>query len=104
MSAYGIDFGTTNSVQLEASAERLRTELRRTRLFGVPFASMHVREAEETLTDTLHVVQLAVAGPLLLMIVGFGAAALGLRFRVYSAATVYQWTSSSGIESFDWNT
>ena len=56
--------------------------------FGVPFASMHVREAEETLTDTLHVVQLAVAGPLLLMIVGFGAVALGLRFRVYSAATV----------------
>jgi Protein of unknown function (DUF998) len=31
--------------------------------FGVPFMSMHVREAEETLTDTLHVAQLAVAGP-----------------------------------------
>lgn len=56
--------------------------------FGVPFAAMHVREAEETLTDTLHVVQLAVAGPLLLVIVGFGAAALGWRFRVYSAVTV----------------
>ena len=56
--------------------------------FGVPFASMHVREAEETLTDTLHVVQLAVAGPLLLVIVGFGAAAFGWRFRLYSSATV----------------
>lgn len=56
--------------------------------FGVPFFSMHVREAEETLTDTLHVAQLAVAGPLILGIIGFGAAAFGLRFRLYSAATV----------------
>lgn len=56
--------------------------------FGVPFASMHVREAEETLTDTLHVLQLAVAGPLLLVIIGFGAAAFGWRFRIYSAITV----------------
>jgi hypothetical protein len=56
--------------------------------FGVPFFAMHVREAEETLTDTLHVAQLAIAGPLLLVIIGFGAAALGWRFRLYSAATV----------------
>lgn len=56
--------------------------------FGVPFFAMHVREAEETLTDTLHVAQLAVAGPLLLGVIGFGAAAFGWRFRLYSAATV----------------
>jgi len=56
--------------------------------FGVPFFAMHVREAEETLTDTLHVAQLAVAGPLILVIIGFGAAAFGWRFRLYSAATV----------------
>ena len=49
---------------------------------------MHVREAGETLTDTLHVAQLAVAGPLLLVIIGFGAAAFGWRFRLYSGATV----------------
>ena len=49
---------------------------------------LHVRGAEESLTDTLHVAQLAVAGPLLLVIIGFGAAALGWRFRFYSAATV----------------
>lgn len=48
---------------------------------------MHVREAEETLTDTLHVAQFAVVGPLLLVIIGFGAAALGWRFRLYTAAT-----------------
>ena len=56
--------------------------------FGVPFMSMHVREAEETLTDTLHVAQLAIAAPLLLVIIGSGAAAFGWRFRLYSAATV----------------
>jgi hypothetical protein len=55
---------------------------------GVPFFPMHVREAEETLTDTLHVAQLAIAGPLLLVIIGFGAAAFGWRFRLYSGATV----------------
>jgi hypothetical protein len=56
--------------------------------FGVPFFAMHVREADETLTDTLHVAQLAVAGPLLLIFIGFGAAAFGMWFRLYSAATV----------------
>ena len=56
--------------------------------FGVPFFAMHVREAEETLTDTLHLAQLAIAGPLILVIIGFGAAAFGWRFRLYSAATV----------------
>ncbi len=57
--------------------------------FGVPFMPMHVRGAEKTLTDTLHVAQLAIAGPLLLVITGFGAAAFGWRFRLYSAATVF---------------
>jgi hypothetical protein len=56
--------------------------------FGLLFFAMHVREAEETLTDALHVAQLAVAGPLLLVIIGFGAATFGWRFRLYSAATV----------------
>lgn len=56
--------------------------------FGVSFFAMHVREAEETLTDTLHVAQLAVAGPLLLVIIGLGAATFGRRFRLYSAVTV----------------
>ena len=55
---------------------------------GAVFRPMHVREADETLTDALHVGQLAVAGPLLLVIIGFGAAAFGWRFRLYSAATV----------------
>lgn len=75
--------------------------------FGVPFFAMHVREAEETLTDTLHVAQLGVAGPLLLMIIGFGAAAFGWRFRLYSAATVLlmlafgAWSGTYGADVAD---
>jgi hypothetical protein len=75
--------------------------------FGVPFFAMHVREAEETLTDTLHVAQLAVAWPLLLVIIGFGAAAYGWRFRFYSAATVLvmlafgAWAGTYGVDLAD---
>lgn len=75
--------------------------------FGVPFVSLHVREAEETLTDTLHVAQLAIAGPLLLVIMGFGAAAFGWRFRLYSAATVLvtlafgAWSGTYGADIAD---
>lgn len=75
--------------------------------FGVPFMPLHVREAEESLTDTLHVARLAVAGPLLLTIVGFGAAAFGWRFRLYSAATVLvtlvfgAWSGTYGADIAD---
>jgi hypothetical protein len=75
--------------------------------FGVPFMSMHVREAEETLTDTLHLAQLAVAGPLLLVVIGFGAAAFGWWFRLYSAATVLvtlafgAWSGTYGADIAD---
>ena len=41
-----------------------------------------------TLTDTLHLVWAAMTGVFFLLIVGFGAAALGKRFRVYSIATM----------------
>ena len=49
---------------------------------------MHVRGAEQTLTDTLHVAELALAGPLMLATIGFAAAAFGRGFRTYSAVTV----------------
>lgn len=76
-------------------------------LWAVPFASMHVREAEESLTDTLHLVGGAIAGPLFLVIVGFGASALGKRFRSYSIATILvmfvfvAWTGMDGRDMAD---
>ena len=41
-----------------------------------------------TLTDTLHLVWAAITGVFFMLIVGFGAAALGKRFRVYSIVTM----------------
>jgi hypothetical membrane protein len=41
-----------------------------------------------TLTDTLHLVWVAITGIFFVLIVGFGATALGKRFRVYSIATM----------------
>jgi hypothetical protein len=49
---------------------------------------MHLRGAEVTLTDTLHVVWTAVTGLLMMLAVGFAAAALDKRFRLYSIATL----------------
>ena len=49
---------------------------------------MHLRGAEVTLTDTLHIVWTAVTGLLMMLAVGFAAAALGKRFRLYSIATL----------------
>jgi hypothetical protein len=41
-----------------------------------------------SLTDTLHLVWAAITGVFFMLIVGFGAAALGKRFRIYSIATM----------------
>ena len=53
-----------------------------------PFAPMHLRGAEFGLTDTMHIVLSVVTCVLYMLALGFGAAALGKRFRLYSLATV----------------
>ena len=57
-----------------------------------PFAPMHLREVLAagggTLSDTLHLVFTFVTVALMLLAMGFGAAALGPRFRLYSIATI----------------
>jgi len=62
-------------------------------LYGVidlawPFAPMHLRGTEFTLTDTLHIVLAMVTVLIMFVAIGFGAAAFGKRFRVYSIATM----------------
>lgn len=57
-------------------------------LWAVPFASMHVRGAERSLTDTMHLVEGAIAVLLLVVAIGFGASAFGKRYRLYSIATI----------------
>ncbi len=44
-----------------------------------PFAPMHLRGAELTLTDTMHIVLAMVTVLLMLLAIGFGAAAFGKR-------------------------
>ena len=57
-----------------------------------PFAPMHLREAlaagGSTLSDTMHIVLGSVTVLLMLLAIGFGAAAFGKRFRVYSIASI----------------
>jgi len=61
-------------------------------VFGQFWPPMHQRvvlaAGGGTLTDTLHLVWAAITGVFFMLIVGFGAAALGKRFRVYSIATI----------------
>ena len=60
--------------------------------FGYFWPPMHQRTVLAagggTLTDTLHLVWTMVTGLFFMFIVGFGAAALGKRFRFYSIATM----------------
>ena len=58
----------------------------------VPWPPMHLREVLAvgggTLTDTLHIVWSMAAVLLMLLAIGFGSAAFGKRFRLYSIATL----------------
>jgi hypothetical protein len=51
-------------------------------------APMHMRGTQFTGTDTMHIAFAASAIALMLGFIGFGAAAFGRRFRIYSAVTV----------------
>jgi len=54
-----------------------------------PFlAPMHLRGAERTLTDTMHIVLASVDVLFILLIIGFGAFAFGKAFRLYSIGTI----------------
>jgi len=59
---------------------------------GWPLAPMHLREvlatSGSTLSDTMHIVFAMVTVLLMLLAIGFGAAALEKRFRLYSLATM----------------
>jgi len=61
-------------------------------VFGVFWPPMHQRTVLAagggTLTDTLHIVWTIVTGVLFMLAMGFGAAAFGRRFRIYSVVTM----------------
>lgn len=57
-----------------------------------PFAPMHRREVlaagGETLSDTMHIAIAVATVVLMMLMVGFGAAALGKRFRIFSIVSM----------------
>lgn len=53
-----------------------------------PLAPMHLRGTEFTLTDTMHIIFSMVTVFLMMLAIGFGAAAFGRPFRLYSVATL----------------
>ena len=73
-----------------------------------PFAPMHQREViaagGATLSDTMHIVFSIVTVFLMLLAIGFGATALGKKFRLYSIITIVilltlgPWTGMEGVK------
>ena len=57
-------------------------------VIGIFWPPMHLRGAESTLTDALHIVFAVVTVLLFMLEIGFGAAAFGKRFRLYSIGTM----------------
>jgi hypothetical protein len=53
-----------------------------------PLAPMHLRGAGFSFTDTMHIVFAMATVLLMLLAIGFSAAAFGKRFRIYSIATI----------------
>ena len=70
-----------------------------------PWPPMHQREVlaagGATLTDTLHIVWSMVTVLLMLLAMGFGAAALGKRFRLYSVATMVVLVAFGALTGLD---
>ena len=57
-------------------------------VIGIFWPPMHLRGSEFTLTDTLHIVFAIVTVLIVMLEIGFGAAAFGKRFRLYSIGTM----------------
>ena len=62
-------------------------------------APMHMRGTTFTDTDTLHLVFAVSAVVLIVAIIGFGAAAMGTRFRVFSGIVVLLILAAGGVVS-----
>jgi hypothetical protein len=72
-----------------------------TGVIGPWWPPMHLRGEGFTLTDTLHIAFTMVWGVLALSTIGFSAAALGRRFRIYSIATIGVMFVFGGLAGLD---
>jgi hypothetical protein len=73
-------------------------------VIGVAWPPMHLRETLAagggSLTDTMHIVFAMVTVLLMTLAIGFGAAAFGSRFRLYSITTVVTLIAFGALTSF----
>jgi hypothetical protein len=70
-------------------------------VLGLFWPPMHLRGAEVTLTDTLHIVWTMMSLLLTLLAMGFAAAAFGQRFRLYSIATMVLLVAFGALAGMD---
>lgn len=70
-----------------------------------PFVPMHLREVLAkgggTRTDTMHIIVTSVLVLFILLQIGFGAAALGKRFRLYSIGTILVLVAFGALAGMD---
>jgi hypothetical protein len=66
-----------------------------------PIAPMHQRGVGGTLTDTMHIVVTMVLVLFIVLIIGFGAAASGKRFRLYSIGTILALVAFGALAGLD---
>ena len=57
-------------------------------VFNIYWPPMHMRGIEPTLTDTLHIVWAMVTVLMMMVMMGFGAAAFGKQFRLYTICSI----------------
>lgn len=70
-------------------------------VIGPFWPPMHLRGAETTMTDTLHIVFTMMWLVLMLLGIGFAAASLGRRFRLYSIVTVVTFLVFGALTAMD---
>jgi hypothetical protein len=70
-------------------------------LIGAFWPPMHLRGAETTLTDTLHIVWTAGWLAVMLTAMGLAAAVLGRRFRIYTLATLATFVAFGALTSIE---
>jgi hypothetical protein len=70
-------------------------------IFSLYWPPMHLRGAVFSLTDTLHIVWSAVTVLLMMLSIGFAAAGLGMRFRLYSIITLVVLLLFGGLTGMD---
>ena len=70
-------------------------------ILGLGWPPMHLRGTGFTLTDTLHIVWTVITLLGMLLAIGFGAAAFGKRFRLYSVATILVWAVFGTLTGLD---